>query len=251
MLVAPESSPRVPWVAKIFGPAKPLLLRVGDRQPELQTLVVPQRQCFELVVYLPVQWPLPPTRGTTACPTIVAHITKPMRAPGANPSSRPVDRSAKQLRLSAFVSLLAFRSRPWSAERRAEGRGAFGKGIVHLREKSEQRGGSYDGPREAKRLGLGRQDPRGVDRTGGNDRDHGSPLKRSACLCPRLPGGCQRAGCRHAGDPPPRSKPVLPLLLPLERGWLDTPCRGGRAGRGAASCGLLLGSTLFTKPCRR
>src|SRR5215207_8910130 len=76
MLVAPESSPRVPWVAKIFGPAKPLLLRVGDRQPELQTLVVPQRQCLRLVVYRPVQWPLPPTRGPTACPGIVAHITK-------------------------------------------------------------------------------------------------------------------------------------------------------------------------------
>ena len=43
----------------------------------------------------------------------------------------------------------------------------------------------------------------------------------------------------------------LPLLLSLERGWLDTPCRGGRAGRGAASCGLLLGSTLFSQPCRR
>ncbi len=66
----------VPWVAKIFGPAKPLLSRVGDRQPEQQTLVVPQRQCLRLVVYLPVQWSLPPTRGTTACPGIVAHITK-------------------------------------------------------------------------------------------------------------------------------------------------------------------------------
>jgi hypothetical protein len=34
MLVASKSSPRVPWAAKIFGPAKPLPLRVGDRQPE-------------------------------------------------------------------------------------------------------------------------------------------------------------------------------------------------------------------------
>src|SRR5215217_9171203 len=76
MLVAPESNPRVPWVAIIFGPAKPLLLRVGDRQPELQTLVVPQRQCLWLVVGLPVHRSLPPTRGTTACPSIVAHITK-------------------------------------------------------------------------------------------------------------------------------------------------------------------------------
>src|SRR5215211_6478694 len=75
-LLAPESSPRVPWVAKIFGPAKPLLSRVGDRQPVQQTLGVPQRQCLRLVVYLPVQWPLPPTRGTTACSSIVAHITK-------------------------------------------------------------------------------------------------------------------------------------------------------------------------------
>src|SRR5215208_1139153 len=174
-----------------------------------------------------------------------------MRAPSSVASSPPIDRSAKRLRLSAFVSLLAFRSWPWSAERRVEGRGAFGKGILHLREKSEQRGGSYDGPREAKRLGLGRQDPRGVDRAGGNDRDHGGPLKRSACLCPRLPGGRQRAGRRHAGDAPPRSKPVLPLLLPVERGWLDTLGGGGRAGGGAASCGLLLGTTLFTQPRRR
>jgi hypothetical protein len=69
----------------------------GDRQPEQQTLVVPQRQCLRLVVYLPVQWPLPPTRGTTACPTIVAHITKPISATGADPASRPVDRAAVRL----------------------------------------------------------------------------------------------------------------------------------------------------------
>ena len=48
----------------------------GDRRPVRQSLVVPQRQCFELVVYLPVQRFLPPTRGTTACPHIVAHIAK-------------------------------------------------------------------------------------------------------------------------------------------------------------------------------
>src|SRR5215216_727745 len=35
-------------VAKIFGPAKPLLSRVSDRQPVQQTLVVPQRQCLRL-----------------------------------------------------------------------------------------------------------------------------------------------------------------------------------------------------------
>jgi hypothetical protein len=31
----------IPWVARILGPAKPLLLRVSDHQPERQTLVVP------------------------------------------------------------------------------------------------------------------------------------------------------------------------------------------------------------------
>src|SRR5215212_7194861 len=170
-----------------------------------------------------------------------------MRAPSSVASSRPpVDRSAERLRLRAFVSLLEFRSRPYAAEKHAEGRGAFAKGILRLREDSEQRGGSYDGPREVQRLGLGRQDPRGVDRAGGNDRDHGGPLKRSACLCPRLPGGRQRAGRRHASYAPPRSKPVLPLLLPVERGWLDTPCRGGRAGGSRSSRLLLLDGTLFT-----
>src|SRR3954453_5819425 len=56
------------------GEASPV--KSGDRRPEQQPLVVPQRQGLWLVVYLPVQWPLPPRRGTTACPTIVAHITK-------------------------------------------------------------------------------------------------------------------------------------------------------------------------------
>src|SRR5215210_4823705 len=51
--------------AKIFGPAKPLLSRVGDRQPVQQTLVVPQRQCLRLVVDLSLHRSLPPTRGTT------------------------------------------------------------------------------------------------------------------------------------------------------------------------------------------
>src|ERR671910_1018746 len=37
----------------------------------------------------------------------------------------------------------------------------------------------------------------------------------------------------------------------MERGWLDTLGGGARAGRGAASCGLLLGTTLFTQPRRR
>ena len=39
---------------KIFGPAKPLLWGVGDRQPVRQTLVVPQRQRVRLVVDLPL-----------------------------------------------------------------------------------------------------------------------------------------------------------------------------------------------------
>jgi hypothetical protein len=35
----------------------------------------------------------------------------------------------------------------------------------------------------------------------------------------------------------------------VERGWLDTPRRGGRAGAGATSYGLLfVGTTLFTQP---
>src|SRR5215211_7830645 len=75
-LLAPESSPRVPWVAKIFGPAKPLLSRVGDRQPVQQTLVVPQRQCLQLVVGLALHRSLPPTRGTTTRTKIVPHTTK-------------------------------------------------------------------------------------------------------------------------------------------------------------------------------
>jgi hypothetical protein len=64
------------WVAKIFGPAKPLLSRVGDRQPELQTLVVPQRQCLRLAVGHPLH------RFLTSCLryndtiNIVARITK-------------------------------------------------------------------------------------------------------------------------------------------------------------------------------
>src|SRR5918998_890001 len=76
-LFATESSP---WheVAKRFGPTKPLLLRVGDRQPVQQTPVVPQRQGLRLVVYLPVHFPLPPTRGTTtAQPTLYPTLLKP------------------------------------------------------------------------------------------------------------------------------------------------------------------------------
>jgi hypothetical protein len=39
---------------KIFGPTKPLLSRVGDRQPVRQTLIVPQRQRLRLAVNLPL-----------------------------------------------------------------------------------------------------------------------------------------------------------------------------------------------------
>src|SRR5215207_10896431 len=173
-----------------------------------------------------------------------------MRAPSSVASSRADDRSAKRLRLWAFISLLAFRSRPYSAEKRAEGREGLSLKVSYACVRTAIRGGSYDGPRETQRLELGREDPRGLDRAGGDDRDHGSPLERSACLGPRIPGGCQRQGRRHAGDAPPRSKPVLPLLLSLERGWLDTLGGGGRAG-GAASCGLLLGGMLFSPPRRR
>jgi hypothetical protein len=62
-----------------------------------------------------------------------------MRVPSSVASARAVDRSAERLRLRAFVSLLEFRSRPYSAEKRAEGRGAFAKGILRLREDSDQR----------------------------------------------------------------------------------------------------------------
>jgi hypothetical protein len=77
-----ESSPG--REAKIFGPAKPLLLRVGDRQPVQQTLVVPQRQCLRLVVNLPLHRSLPPTRGTTTAHRILYHtLLKLNRALGA------------------------------------------------------------------------------------------------------------------------------------------------------------------------
>ena len=38
--------------------------------------------------------------------------------------------------------------------------------------------------RESPSASDSEEDPRGVDRPGGDDRDHGSPLERSACLCP-------------------------------------------------------------------
>src|SRR5215216_1210988 len=106
------------------------------------------------------------------------------------------------------------------------------------------RGGRHDGQGDAKRLGR-QQDPRGLDRPGGDARDHRSPLERSARRR-RVPGGRQRAGGGDAGDAPPRSEQVLPFLLPLERGGLDT-LGGGRGAVGAASYEFLLGGTLFTQ----
>jgi hypothetical protein len=48
---------------------------------------------------------------------------------------------------------------------------------------------------------------------------------------------------RHAGDTPPRPESVFALLLPLERGWLDTPCGGSRGSR------LLLDGTRYSPEC--
>src|ERR687893_532597 len=98
------------------------------------------------------------------------------------------------------------------------------------------RGGDHDGQGEAGRPG-GRPDPRGLDRAGGDAGDHRGPLQRPARRRPRVPGGRQRQGRRDAGNAPPRPQPVLPLLLPLGRGGLDTPGGGRRAG-GAAPRGL-------------
>ena len=74
--------------------------------------------------------------------------------------------------------------------------------------------------RSGQRLGLGRQDPRGwigqevmIETT----EVLSSDLRASA----PVPGGCQRAGCRHAGDAPPRPESVFPLLLSLRVvGWI-------------------------------
>src|SRR4028118_758191 len=94
-------------------------------------------------------------------------------------------------------------------------------------------GRDHDGQAEAGRPAR-RPDTRGVDRPGGDDRDHRGPLERPAGQRSRVPGRRQRAGHRHDGDAPPRSEAVLPLLLPLGRGGLDTPGGGRRAGGTAA-----------------
>src|SRR5215212_3094400 len=99
-----------------------------------------------------------------------------MRAPSSFASSRAVDRSAERLRHWA----LAFRSwrfarGPTQPKSAPKGEGLSLK-VSYACGRTAIRGGSYDRPREAQRLGLGREDPRGLDRTGGNDRDHGSPL---------------------------------------------------------------------------
>src|SRR5919107_245575 len=59
----------------IFGPAKPLLSRVGDRQPVRQTLIVPQRQRLGLVVNLPLHRSLTSWTRYNDTNRIVAHIT--------------------------------------------------------------------------------------------------------------------------------------------------------------------------------
>src|SRR5215217_4059001 len=66
----------VPQGAKIFRPAKPLLSRVGDRQPVRQTLVVPQRQRLGLVINLPLHRSLTSWSRYNDTNSIVAHITK-------------------------------------------------------------------------------------------------------------------------------------------------------------------------------
>jgi hypothetical protein len=77
--LTPEPSPKLP---KVFGPEKPLLLGVGDRRPELQTLVVPQRQRLRLVVDLPLHRSLPPTRGTTTRSILYHTLLIPGRTAG-------------------------------------------------------------------------------------------------------------------------------------------------------------------------
>ena len=67
-------------VTKIFGPAKPLLLRVGDRQPVRQTLVVPQRQRLWLVSRLSCTSVLTSCSRYSDTINIVPHITKTKRA---------------------------------------------------------------------------------------------------------------------------------------------------------------------------
>src|SRR5215210_8145391 len=94
MLVAPESSPGGTLGSKNIRTSEAAPVKRGDRQPEQQTLDVPQRQCLRLVVYFPVQWPLPPRRGTTACPCIVAHITKRGPHSRCGRSSCSIHRSA-------------------------------------------------------------------------------------------------------------------------------------------------------------
>ena len=67
-------------VTKIFGPAKPLLLRVGDRQPVQQTLVVPQRQRLWLVSRLSSSSFLTSCSRYNDTINIVPHITKTQTA---------------------------------------------------------------------------------------------------------------------------------------------------------------------------
>jgi hypothetical protein len=61
---------------KICGPAKPLLSRVGDRQPVRQTLLVPQRLRVRLVVDLPLHRFLTSWTRYNYTNSTVADITK-------------------------------------------------------------------------------------------------------------------------------------------------------------------------------
>src|SRR5215211_4611 len=103
MLVTPESSPRGSWIAKIFGPAKPLLLRVGDRQPVQQALVVSQRQRLRLLVGLPLHRSLPPARGTSTRPILYHTLLKLNRAHVGSSTSCPIRRAAKSWLSRRFV----------------------------------------------------------------------------------------------------------------------------------------------------
>ncbi len=63
-------------MTKIFGPAKPLLSGVGDRQPVQQTLVVPQRQSLRLVSGSSCSSVLTSYSRYNDATDIVPHITK-------------------------------------------------------------------------------------------------------------------------------------------------------------------------------
>src|SRR5919107_4729450 len=87
----------------IFGPTKPLLSRVGDRQPVRQTLIVPQRQRLGLVVDLPLHRSLTSWTRYNDTNSIVAHITS---------TTTPLPLAA------THPSILFYPYRLWEAKRR-------------------------------------------------------------------------------------------------------------------------------------